>query len=151
MLLNIVTPDTQLFDFPQQIFDESQLNPDYSIKCKSCKYYITLDELKDHREMHEALIYFGFDQMPPSEDYLITKRKLILNAALNKYLRRPEDFNTRKAIDWTNLVKQVNDRYEKIRAYLTNTFEMDRQLKISSIPFSVQGIKHLNNNIIDAI
>lgn len=135
------TPNTELADFAPDIFDEFSLRPDLSIMCKLCKLYIELSELKDHSDYHGALSYFGLTSLPSTEDQLIEKRKSLLKTAMSRHIKKARDLNTNKAIEWNTKVKQINDAYELLKSYMTNTFELNRQLRKKNVKLDAQGFK----------
>ncbi len=117
------------------------------IKCPSCETYLSLEELKDHNEYHEALIFFSITDLPKTEEQLIEKRKTLIKSLSTTYLKNPKDIDHDEKINqWHLKVKEINDAYELIKSHMNNTFETMRQLKNNSVKFDVQGESQLTSN-----
>ena len=72
----------------------------------------------------------GFKELPRDLEELSEKRKTILKTSLAKSLKKPNEFyTTPKTLEWNIKVKQINDSFELLRSYLTNSFESNRQMK----------------------
>jgi hypothetical protein len=127
-LIQIDTPDTDLFDYPSDLFEEINQRPDFKVMCKNCKIFIDLTEIKDHKDYHDALIQMSLKYLPESEETLKDKRFFLLKNAQMKYLKKTNDFQTQKAYDWNMKVKQINNAYELLKSYINNTFETNRRL-----------------------
>lgn len=135
----IDTPETDLFDYPPELFDERNLKPDLKIMCNSCKIYIDLSELNDHRLYHEALTILGLKYLPENEEILKEKRISLIKSCQSKYLKKYKDFGTPKAIDWSVKVKKINNSYELIKSYINNTFEANLRLNNENLKLNAYG------------
>lgn len=129
------TPNTLLEDFTTDAYYTDILAPDLSVICSLCKIHIQLNELKEHKEYHDALNLLGLKTLPLTLEELYDKRKVILKTSLSKYLKKTQEFySTPKTIEWSLKVKHTNDAFELVKSYLTNSFESNRQLKNLNIP-----------------
>lgn len=122
------TPETDLFDYPPDIFDERSLLPDLKIMCKICKVHLSLSELNDHKQFHEALTTLGLKYLPETENGLRDRRAQLVKSTQSKYLKKSKDFNSHNVIDWNAKVKRINNAYELIKSYVNNTFEQNRRV-----------------------
>ena len=118
-------------DFATDVLYTDSIAPDLTTLCHACKIHIKLEELKDHKEYHDALNLLGFKTLPASLEELCEKRKTILKTSLAKYLKKTHEFySTPKTIEWSVKVKHTNDAFELVKSYMTNSFESNRQEKL---------------------
>ena len=97
-----------------------------------------MEEIQDHNDYHTALSFYNFKDLPSSLEKLIEKRKVLINSITSNYTKKTKQTHE-NLHEWSIKIKQINDKYELIKSYMTNTFELNRQLKISSNKFNVQG------------
>jgi hypothetical protein len=114
--------------------------PDLAINCKLCGVYLNLDELKDHEQHHHALSLFGFkDFLALKLHDLNSKRKELLVQALHRYLKKSSSAtDSAKSNEWRLRVSQINNAYELLKSHLSNTFEVNRQIK-THLKFNSKG------------
>lgn len=109
-----------------------------STKCYKCNCFISIDELADHIDYHNALNELSLKELPKNVDELIKRRKLLIRAANFSNFTSTDDFATKSVIKWENRVNKINDAFELIKTYVENTFEITHQLK-QEIKYDYQG------------
>ena len=139
------TPDTDLFDYSPELVEKTRFRADFKILCKPCKTHIDLYEINEHKQFHEALTCLGLKYLPENEEILKEKRVHLLKTAQMKYLKKKKDFNTSKALDWNNKVKQINSAFELLKSYADNTFEVERRM--SSLELKLDAYGYLFNSM----
>ena len=103
--------------------------------------------MNEHKQYHIALKILGLQNLQnKSEEDLIQIRKTLIDSALNKYLNKQKDFETKKANDWSHKVNQINNAYEIVRSYVDNTFESNRQIRVEPLTYDYHGESSLSIN-----
>ncbi len=103
--------------------------------------------MNEHKQYHIALKILGLQNLQnKSEEDLIKIRKTLIDSALNKYLNKQKDFETKKANDWSHKVNQINNAYEIVRSYVDNTFESNRQIRVEPLTYDYHGESSLSIN-----
>lgn len=131
--------DSRRSDFDEylpDIFEESTIMPDLAIQCQKCKSLVFLPDLKDHQELHESLAWLDFKELPNSLQILYDKRKHLIKACFNKYMKNKEEANPS---EWNSKIARINSAFELVKSYLNNTFEINRQIKNGITKFDVRG------------
>lgn len=82
--------------------------------------------------------FFGFSEIPNTLNDLHEKRKLFLKN-ISKNLKKPNDYDTPKASEWNSKVRQINDSFELLKSYMTNSFESTRLLSKNKTDIEAQG------------
>ena len=136
------TPYADLDDYLPNISDDfNPRAPDLTLKCKKCTAYLQLDELVDHGQFHDALEYFGCNELIElNANKLNAKRSELLKLLLNKHFAQKSalgrSFVLNKFNEWPVKFSQLNTNYELLKAYIGNRFEtrqpMSRHLKLNS-------------------
>jgi hypothetical protein len=119
------------------ILEDSTLVPDLAVVCSMCKSLIVLHDLKDHRELHDALRVFNLTELPATVQSLSDRRKFLIKVAFVKYMKNHAiEFEPRQ---WEERITKINQAFELVKSYLNGTFENNRQLKAASLKFRVRG------------
>lgn len=100
--------------------------------CKICKVHLSLSELNDHKQLHEALTTLGLKYLPENENGLRDRRAQLMKSTQAKFLKKSKDFDSNKAIDWNAKVKRINNAYELVKSYVNNTFEQNRRMNYAN-------------------
>jgi hypothetical protein len=125
------------------ILEDSTLVPDLSVVCSICKSLIVLRDLKDHKELHEALQTFNLTELPNNTQSLYDRRRILIKSAFTKHMKNQDEMEPGK---WEARVAQINQSFELVKSYLNGTFEQNRQIKNAISKFHVRGKTKKNFN-----
>ncbi len=117
-----------------------------SFYCNECEFYANLTELNDHKQFHAALKVLNLKSLPKSENELREHRKLMIDSAFNRYLKKQDDFETNNANLWSHKVHQINNAYEIVMSHVDNSFEQTRQKKANKLTMDFYGILTILTN-----
>jgi hypothetical protein len=130
-------------DYMPDILEDSTIVPDLAVVCSVCKSLIVLRDLKDHRELHQALQIFNLTELPEHSQSLYDRRRILIKSAFVKHMKNQLEMDPRQ---WEARVTQVNQGFELVKSHLNGTFEQNRQIKYAISKFHVRGESRIVSN-----